>query len=244
LDSDGLWIFFHFNYPSNFTRETYRKFFDFFIGEAERISGILLQSGLRYRFGYIDIFSVTEDLRIKFDNEDYDVFFHSVPTEYPIDYKKINAIIYSNILLFPIINSCIEIALGNEPEFERDIKTLSDNIDSYINKYILCQEEEEQKNYSEEQIEEFKARADSKVKVLAGVRWQVFKRDNWRCVACGRSAGDDVVLHVDHIIPRSKGGKDEIRNYQTLCDKCNIGKSNKDDTDLRINLEKYDGASN
>ena len=55
----------------------------------------------------------------------------------------------------------------------------------------------------------------------------------WRCVSCGRCAADGIILHVDHIIPRSKGGNNHIDNYQTLCDKCNIGKSNKDDTDLR-----------
>jgi len=42
-----------------------------------------------------------------------------------------------------------------------------------------------------------------------------------------------VILHVDHILPRSKGGKDEMINFQTLCDKCNLGKSNTDKTDLR-----------
>ena len=68
---------------------------------------------------------------------------------------------------------------------------------------------------------------------MSGVRWQVFKRDNWKCVACGRSAEDGSILHVDHILPRSKGGRDEINNYQTLCFVCNIGKSDGDDTDLR-----------
>ena len=68
---------------------------------------------------------------------------------------------------------------------------------------------------------------------MPGVRWQVFQRDNWKCVACGRSAEDGIILHVDHIMPRSKGGRDELDNYQTLCNVCNIGKSNKDETDLR-----------
>jgi 5-methylcytosine-specific restriction endonuclease McrA len=47
------------------------------------------------------------------------------------------------------------------------------------------------------------------------------------------SAKEGAILHVDHIIPRSKGGKDEMDNYQTLCHKCNIGKSNKSQIDLR-----------
>ena len=48
-----------------------------------------------------------------------------------------------------------------------------------------------------------------------------------------RSAENEIILHVDHITPRYKGGRDELDNYQTLCNICNIGKSNKDETDLR-----------
>lgn len=59
------------------------------------------------------------------------------------------------------------------------------------------------------------------------IRFQVLKRDNFRCCACGASPAKDssVELHVDHIIPWAKGGETEIDNLQTLCSKCNIGKS-------------------
>lgn len=30
----------------------------------------------------------------------------------------------------------------------------------------------------------------------------------------------------DHIIPKSKDGKDDISNYQTMCYKCNLEKGN------------------
>jgi len=33
-------------------------------------------------------------------------------------------------------------------------------------------------------------------------------------------------LHVDHIEPWSRGGKTIEENLQTLCEKCNLGKSN------------------
>jgi 5-methylcytosine-specific restriction endonuclease McrA len=65
-------------------------------------------------------------------------------------------------------------------------------------------------------------------KVTAGLRTEVLKRDNYRCKKCGATANDGVMLHVDHIIPVSKGGKTELTNLQTLCDSCNLGKSNKD----------------
>ncbi len=59
------------------------------------------------------------------------------------------------------------------------------------------------------------------------MRYDVLRRDGFRCVLCGMSAKDGAVLHVDHIIPVSKGGKTELSNLRTLCEKCNIGKSNK-----------------
>lgn len=60
------------------------------------------------------------------------------------------------------------------------------------------------------------------------LRYQILNRDHYRCVVCGRSAKEDhVKLHVDHIIPVSKGGKTVPENLQTLCEDCNLGKSDK-----------------
>jgi 5-methylcytosine-specific restriction endonuclease McrA len=60
------------------------------------------------------------------------------------------------------------------------------------------------------------------------LRFQVLKRDNFSCVKCGASPAKDqnVILHIDHIKPWSNGGKTEISNLQTLCQDCNLGKSN------------------
>lgn len=60
------------------------------------------------------------------------------------------------------------------------------------------------------------------------LRFQVLKRDNFTCVKCGASPAKDrsVELHVDHIRPWSKGGETIYENLQTLCLKCNLGKSN------------------
>jgi len=60
------------------------------------------------------------------------------------------------------------------------------------------------------------------------LRFKVLKRDNFKCCACGASPAKDssVELHIDHIIPWSKGGETVLENLQTLCLKCNIGKSN------------------
>lgn len=56
------------------------------------------------------------------------------------------------------------------------------------------------------------------------LRYQVLRRDGFRCVICGASAADGVQLHVDHIKPVSKGGKTEMSNLRTLCERCNLGK--------------------
>lgn len=59
------------------------------------------------------------------------------------------------------------------------------------------------------------------------LRYDILRRDNFRCQICGATAADGVQLHVDHIFPVSKGGKTEPSNLRTLCDRCNRGKSDK-----------------
>ncbi|MCF0142521.1 MAG: HNH endonuclease [Parasporobacterium sp.] len=63
------------------------------------------------------------------------------------------------------------------------------------------------------------------------LRYDVMKRDNFRCVLCGRGAADGVKLHVDHLLPIAKGGKTEPDNLRTLCADCNLGKSDRYDPD-------------
>ena len=58
-------------------------------------------------------------------------------------------------------------------------------------------------------------------------RFQIFKRDSFKCQYCGRSIKDGAVLEVDHIIPKSRGGTDEIDNLITSCRECNRGKKDK-----------------
>ena len=55
--------------------------------------------------------------------------------------------------------------------------------------------------------------------------WMLAKLD-YRCSICGEQFSP-AKLHVDHIIPVSRGGKTEWSNIQPLCEMCNIRKSNK-----------------
>jgi len=60
------------------------------------------------------------------------------------------------------------------------------------------------------------------------LRFKVLQRDKFKCCSCGASPAKNpgVELHVDHIVPWSKGGETVLENLQTLCSKCNGGKSN------------------
>ena len=60
------------------------------------------------------------------------------------------------------------------------------------------------------------------------LRFKVLSRDRFTCLHCGASPAKmlGVELHVAHIIAWSKGGETALLNLQTLCSKCNLGKSN------------------
>lgn len=56
--------------------------------------------------------------------------------------------------------------------------------------------------------------------ITSNLRNKVFERDNYTCMYCGAS-GDNISLEIDHIIPVSKGGIDNINNLVTACSTCN-----------------------
>lgn len=74
---------------------------------------------------------------------------------------------------------------------------------------------------------EAEARRREREKVTPSLRYDVMARDGFRCVICGATAQSGAKLHVDHIVPVSRGGKTEMDNLQTLCERCNLGKGNK-----------------
>lgn len=67
--------------------------------------------------------------------------------------------------------------------------------------------------------------------VPESIRYEVLKRDG-RCLLCGATPQEER-LEVDHVKPRSKGGGNGADNLQTLCGRCNRGKSNRDEADFR-----------
>ena len=59
--------------------------------------------------------------------------------------------------------------------------------------------------------------------VTPGQRQRILDRDGHKCLRCGGKER----LHVDHIVPVSKGGTSEDHNLQILCVKCNSAKGNR-----------------
>lgn len=58
--------------------------------------------------------------------------------------------------------------------------------------------------------------------------FNIFERDGFRCMYCGKTPKDDKVkLVIDHIMPIVKGGKSEPQNMITSCSKCNNHKYNR-----------------
>jgi ATP adenylyltransferase len=70
------------------------------------------------------------------------------------------------------------------------------------------------------------------------IRYEVLKRARSRCELCGIS-NELKALEVDHIVPRNKGGTDDISNFQALCYSCNAMKRDRDDTDFRNMALRY-----
>lgn len=56
-------------------------------------------------------------------------------------------------------------------------------------------------------------------------RYEILRRDGFRCRYCGHTADDGVKLHVDHVVPTALGGTDDPGNLVAACADCNRGKA-------------------
>lgn len=72
------------------------------------------------------------------------------------------------------------------------------------------------------------------------VRFEVFKRDSFKCQYCGKEA-PNVILEVDHIKPVVEGGSNDLINLITSCFDCNRGKGKRQLNDDSVaKLEKQE----
>ena len=117
--------------------------------------------------------------------------------------------------------------LGYESLTAEEQKELIQLCDSKIDEYI----EKRGKNI-------WQHRRVSSRAIPGSIRYQVLKRAGTKCESCGID-NSKRAIEVDHIHPVSKGGKNELANYQALCYVCNSQKSNKDDTEFRQYKELF-----
>jgi 5-methylcytosine-specific restriction endonuclease McrA len=235
--SDGLYVFFSgggFRSVQGLTDKSKKKYISFIKENIQYIQSILMFANM-IPYSFYEP-NDNDDLIIKFDkymdkifdDQSQEIYFGR-DVGFPLNTYKFQSIVNSFVIFYPIYDSILRIARNELDIFDLLISKLK-----YYSFYIPEYEKNKQKLIEKDDLDNKTImNLDAKNVVRAGIRWQVFERDNFKCVACGKSAIDGAILHVDHILPRSKGGKDEMDNYQTLCHLCNIGKSNKSNLDLR-----------
>jgi 5-methylcytosine-specific restriction endonuclease McrA len=76
------------------------------------------------------------------------------------------------------------------------------------------------------------------------VKEEIFKRDNYKCIFCGRGREDGVEIHADHRIPLDKNGTNTLENGQTLCSEHNFLKKTYSQTEFgkRFIIKLYKDA--
>jgi 5-methylcytosine-specific restriction endonuclease McrA len=92
---------------------------------------------------------------------------------------------------------------------------------------VLADDAPSQNSFSESTDIKIKGQEERR-EIPLKLRLKVLQRDNFRCVLCGKSPATNpgTVLHIDHIVPFSKGGQTTAENLRTLCAECNWGKGN------------------
>lgn len=83
----------------------------------------------------------------------------------------------------------------------------------------------------------FKRMYETNVKRWKKLAKKVFERDSYTCVYCKKVGG---ILEVDHFIPFSKGGSDELDNLVCSCRKCNRQKKDKYVEEFKLWREQHE----
>ena len=114
---------------------------------------------------------------------------------------------------------------------------LNDLTDEERNQLIeLC--DKKINSYLDKRLDTYDHRRRNYNALSGSLRYKIISRAKGRCEACGISA-DERAIDVDHILPRNKGGGDELSNLQALCYKCNRQKRDTDDTDYHQVKDSY-----
>lgn len=136
-----------------------------------------------------------------------------------LDYLDLEKTVFREQLLTPVVGISFEVDWSYvSPQGRKSYRDCRSFTPGEVRHMLAKREEEEQARDSA---------GYQRSLVTPGLRFDVMRRDGFKCCLCGRSASDGVKLEVDHIIPVSRGGKSVMSNLQTLCRDCNRGKSNK-----------------
>ena len=57
------------------------------------------------------------------------------------------------------------------------------------------------------------------------LRAHVLRRDYYLCQPCQTAGRTTQATQVDHIIPKSQDGSDDMANLQSICDECHVAKT-------------------
>ena len=235
LGQDGFgWLL--ENWCVRLTETSNREILTFIVDHLDVIQPLCIETDMYPQMTYGDSVRYISPLRDqyhhmmairKFDNH----YFVATDLPYPVGPTELLLLIRKYVLFFPVYDSFIQIAKGVSPRFTELLARANDWLEAGVGEG--GEPEATETRIGAADLGRAAEAAEQRVPVMPAMRWRVFQRDLWRCVACGRSSHEGIILHIDHIVPRSKGGPDGFANFQTLCHLCNSGKSNRDDTDLR-----------
>jgi len=233
LDQYGVFTVLENAWLKGLDTRSFEMLLRFHIDNEHKVNPLCFASGMAPGIPYLKDLPLLAPLRdeyqLRLKHKLYDNHFLGHTYHFPVSGDTLKQIVNRFAYFFPVYDSYIQMAKGLPIRLDALVAKLS----AWLERELEETEEQTELPVPETLGVHAARAAESKVRVMPAMRWQVFQRDQWRCVACGRSSHDGAILHVDHIIPRSRGGLDALENYQTLCDICNIGKSNKDATDLR-----------
>lgn len=232
---DGTFTLLENGWLKGLSKKSFDSILQFHINNENIINRLCFGARIRPDFYFSDdlpFFAAFQDhYQHRISNGEIDNHFVGHPYHLPVSPVEISEMVENFAVFFPVYDSYIQMAKG----LPHRLDTLFLRLNDWFKGQVENQNEGEEKRHPSTDGSAVLAAlsAEQKIRVMPAIRWQVFQRDQWKCVSCGRNSHNGVILHVDHIIPRSRGGLDSLDNYQTLCDVCNIGKSNRDATDLR-----------
>lgn len=136
-------------------------------------------------------------------------------------YREIEQSLFLKQVLRPFLECEIVCVVSYDSPQGRNHYSKSEKcrIDDIAPRFKVLQERIDRQN--SEEMRKKRARSQMTDKL----RYTILKRDEFRCVLCGRGRDEGAQLEVDHIFPVSKGGETVPQNLRTLCKECNRGKS-------------------